>query len=143
MGWIECESFWLFCPTFADVFVRCEAFEGLEATTEVVGGDEVSEVLAKLIMALIIIAFDCRILDGPVHSFDLAIGPRMLRLGRSVFDIGLGASIFEGMRPEFFAVCDRFLDERNGRTTSPWGSELDAIVGKNGMDLVWDSCDQA
>jgi hypothetical protein len=58
VGWIEPESFGLFCPAFADVFVRCEAFEGLEATTEVVGGDEVSEVLAKLIMALIIIAFE-------------------------------------------------------------------------------------
>jgi len=39
---IEGESFGLFCPELADVFVRREAFEGLEPLGEVVGADEVA-----------------------------------------------------------------------------------------------------
>ena len=143
MGRIEPESFGLFCPAFANEFVRCEAFEGLEAATEIVAGDEVSQMLPKLIMAVVVIAFDSRVLDRPVPSLDLAIGPRMFRPGRPVFDIILGAGIFEGMGSEYLAICDCFLDERNGRTTSTWRGELDAIVGKNGVDLIWDSRDQA
>jgi len=38
----------------------------------------------------------------------------MFWLGRSVFDIGPGAGIFEGMGPEYLAICDCFLDKRNG-----------------------------
>ncbi|MEY3234186.1 MAG: hypothetical protein RL230_1457, partial [Pseudomonadota bacterium] len=33
---ILCEPVRLFCPAFADVFVGCEAFEGLEPLGEVV-----------------------------------------------------------------------------------------------------------
>ena len=36
---------------FANEFVGRETFEGLEATAEIVGGDEVSQVLTKLIRA--------------------------------------------------------------------------------------------
>jgi len=113
MGWIESESFGLFCPLFANEFVGRETFEGLEATAEIVGGDEVSQVLTKLIMALVVTAFDGCILDRPVHSLDLAIGPGMFRLGGPVFDIVLGAGIFESMSPEYLAIFDRFLDKRN------------------------------
>lgn len=143
MGWIERESFGLFCPSFANEFVRREAFEGLEAATEIVAGNEVSQMLPKLIMAVVIIAFDGSVLDRPVHALDLSIGPRMFRSGRSMFDIVPSASVFEGMSSEYFAICDCFPDERNGRATSTWRGELDAIVGQNGVDLIWDGRDQA
>ena len=39
-------------PCFADGFVRCEAFEGLEPAFEVVGSDEVAEMLPKLVEAV-------------------------------------------------------------------------------------------
>ena len=45
---IERESFGLFCPDLADVFVRREAFEGLETLGEVVGADEVGQMGTKL-----------------------------------------------------------------------------------------------
>ena len=46
MDWVEDESIRLRCPCLADVFVRCEASEGLEPAAEVVGRDEVGEVAA-------------------------------------------------------------------------------------------------
>jgi hypothetical protein len=38
---VQFESILVFCPDFADVFVRGEAFEGLEPSTVIVGIDEV------------------------------------------------------------------------------------------------------
>jgi hypothetical protein len=49
---------------------------------------------------------------------------------------------FEGMSPEYLAICDRFLDQRNGRAASAWRGELD-VVGENGVDPVGDGRDQA
>lgn len=128
MDRIEPESFGLFCPAFANEFVWCEAFEGLEATTEIVAGDEVSQMLPKLIMTVVIIALDGSVLDRPVHALDLAIGPRMFRPGRSMFDIVLGAGVFEGMGSEYLAICDCFPDERHRRATGTWRGELDAVA---------------
>jgi len=45
---------------------------------------------AQLIMAVVVVSFHRRFLDGSVHPLDLAIGPRMVWLGQPVFDpIGL------------------------------------------------------
>src|ERR1700694_6226495 len=78
MDWIEGETVWFFCPDVADVFVWGEAFQGLEPTAEVVCGDEVGQVGSELVVRLIVIAVDGRLLDGAVHSLDLAICPRMV-----------------------------------------------------------------
>lgn len=43
MDRIESESLRFFCPDFADVFVGCEAYEGLETPGVVVSIDEVGE----------------------------------------------------------------------------------------------------
>lgn len=91
------------------------------------GRAEVGKVLAQLIMALIVEAPDGRILDGPVHPLDLAVGPRVPCLGRPVLDVVRGASIFEGMSPEAFAVCDGLLDQWHGRTAGAGRRELDAL----------------
>lgn len=58
MDWIEFESFGLFCPDFADVFVRRETFESFETSAVVVGVDEVCEVALELTVAVIMIALD-------------------------------------------------------------------------------------
>ena len=72
-------SFWVRCPDFADVFVGREAARGLETTREVVRIQEVREV-AELIVAVVVIPFDCRLLDRTVHPFDLTVRPWMLGL---------------------------------------------------------------
>lgn len=80
------EPFRLGCPLFADEFIGCQAFEGLEPAAEVVCIDEVGEVLPQLRVIVIVEALDGGFLDGPVHSLDLPIGPRMLDLGGAMFD---------------------------------------------------------
>jgi hypothetical protein len=69
---IKCEPLWLRSPEFADELVGRLAFEGLEAA-EIVSGDEVGEVPAELVMALVVEALDGGVLDGTVHPLDHAI----------------------------------------------------------------------
>lgn len=38
----------------------------------------------ELVVALVVEAFDGRLLDGPVHPLDLPVGPRMVRFGEPV-----------------------------------------------------------
>jgi hypothetical protein len=78
---VEFESFWLGSPAFADVFVGCEALQGLQPPSVVVGGDEVGKVSFELIVSIVMVALDGRFLDRAVHALDLAIGPGMLDLG--------------------------------------------------------------
>jgi hypothetical protein len=58
MDWIEPESFRLFCPESADEFVWCEALQGLEASREIIGGDEIRQMPFELLMTVVVIAFD-------------------------------------------------------------------------------------
>jgi hypothetical protein len=64
---------------------RGEAIEGVPPG-EVVGGDEVSEMPNELIVRFVVISFDGRVLDCPVHPLDLSIGPRMIGLGQPMLD---------------------------------------------------------
>jgi hypothetical protein len=113
MGWIEVESGGLFCPDLADVFVGREALQGLQPASEVEGVNEVAEVAAQLIVGLVVEALDRRLLDGPVHPLDLAVGPGVLWLGQAMIDVGLCAGQLEGMGPEQLATLDGQLDLRN------------------------------
>ena len=60
MVWIESEPFRVTGPYAADVFGWRETLEGLEATGEVVGRDEVVEMTAQLVMGVVEEAFDGR-----------------------------------------------------------------------------------
>jgi len=48
--------------------------------------------LAELIVALVVVAFDGCFFQGPVHALDLPVGPRMIGLGQSMLDAVLAAS---------------------------------------------------
>lgn len=41
---------------------------------------------AKLIVAVVVVPLDRGVLDRAVHAFDLAVGPRMVRLCQPVLD---------------------------------------------------------
>ena len=86
MDWVECKSVWVVGPEFADGFVGCEAAKGLESPGEVVGCDEGRQVRFELFVGVIEEAFDGGFLDGPVHPFDLSVGPGMVGLGQTVAD---------------------------------------------------------
>ncbi len=116
------------CPLFADKFVGRQALEGLEPTAEVVGSDEVAQALSQLGMIVIMKAFDSGLLDGPVHSLDLSIGPRVLDLGQAmpdtVFDADPTKDVLESVP-----------------ITSPVG-ELDPVIGQHRMKGVGHRLDQ-
>ena len=87
VDWIEFESLWFDCPSFANELVGCESFENLQSPFEIVRADEIGEMPAELIMAVVVVAFDGRVLDGSVHPFDLTVGPGMVDLGEAVVDV--------------------------------------------------------
>lgn len=104
MDRIEPELFGLDRPSFADELVGCQTFEGLEATTEVVGADKVGEMPFELFMVVVVVALDGGVLDRAVHSFHLTVCPRVLRFGCAMVDAGLGAREFEGVGTEQFSI---------------------------------------
>ena len=98
MDWIERESFRLFCPELADEFVRCEALQGLEASREIIGCDEVRQMRFELLMTVVVIAFDGRFLDRSVHALDLTVRPGVFDLGQPAPDAILPAADVEHVR---------------------------------------------
>lgn len=85
---IYSESLRLGCPDFADVFVRGETLQGLEALAELVSIYEVNKMGFELLVAVVVLAFDGGVLDRSFDAFDLAIYPGMFDLGQPVFEIG-------------------------------------------------------
>ena len=86
MDRIDLESLGLGCPLFGEELIRRQALQSLEPAGEVVGIDEVGEMLAQLCVIVVMEAFDDGFLDGPVHALDLRVGPGMLDLGQAMFD---------------------------------------------------------
>lgn len=95
--WVVHEPGGLFGPGFADGFVGREATQCLQAAGEVVGRHEVGEMPAEFVVALVVEALDGRLLDSAVHALDLAIRPRMPRLGQPMFDVEFCTGELEGM----------------------------------------------
>lgn len=95
IDWIEPEAFGLVCPAFADVFVGCQPVQRLEATPEIVGFDEVLQVLAELIVVVVVEPLDGGLLDRAVHPFDLPVRPGMFHFGEPVLDAVVVADAVE------------------------------------------------
>ena len=133
---VERETFGLFCPESADVFVGGEALEGLQPFGEVVGADEVGEMASELHVRLVVEAFDGRLFDGAVHTLDLAIGPRMPGLGEAVVDTVLGASEFEGVSAEDLTPLEHGVDLGRSPAIAARIGEVRAVVGQDGVDFV-------
>ena len=105
MDWIKIESLRLICPAFADELVGGEALKCLETAAKVVGGDEVVEVPAQLLVVVVVISADCRLLDRAGSSARpasragraLAIDPWVIGLCEAVFDTVFPATHIEHM----------------------------------------------
>ena len=127
---------WFSEPRFADGFVWCEALQGLETSTEVVGGNEVGEVLPELVVAVVVVAFDRRVLDRPVHSLDLTVGPGMPRLCQPMVYVQLGAGELERMAEEALVLCLHLLDIAGRPAIARGVGEVRPIVGEHGVDFI-------
>lgn len=58
-----------------------------EALGKVLSVEEYDEVLSKLGMIVVVISTYGGFLDGAVHAFDLAIGPRVVELGQAAINV--------------------------------------------------------
>jgi len=76
-------------------------------------------------MALVIEAFDRRLLDRAVHPLDLTVGPGVVRFGKSMLDVVRVADHVEA-----------HLTRPGGVTVAWLLCELDAIVGQDRVDPV-------
>ena len=68
------------------------------------------------------VAFDRRLLDRPVHSFDLAVGPGVIDFRQSMFDL-----VF---------ITAPVKDIPGGQFLSGLIAELDTIVCQSHVDLI-------
>jgi hypothetical protein len=60
---------------------------------------EGGEVVPELPVAVVVISPDSGVLESAVHSFDLAVRPRMVGLGETMFDAVLAADAVELVQP--------------------------------------------
>ena len=95
---------------------------------------------AKLVVSLIVEAFDCRLFDSSVHSLDLSVGPRVLGLSETMIDVVLGTGQFKGMATKAFPP----LDHRFNLGWAPCSDgigEVNPIISKNDVDFVGNGFD--
>ena len=85
------------------------------------------QMLLELVMAVVMVSLDSCILDGAVHPFHLAVGPRMIDLGEAMLDAIFATAHGEHVRSEFGgrAIC-----------ISGWQAKLNAVIGQNGMNFI-------
>ena len=98
---------------FADELIGREAFERLETPPEVVGRDEVCQMLCELVVVIVMEAFDGRVFDCAVHAFDLPIRPGVLDLGQSMVDLMLAADAVKDVL-EGINEAPRYVHTLNG-----------------------------
>ncbi len=85
-----------------------------------------------MFVAFVVVALDGGVLDGAVHPFDLAIGPR-IGLGKPVFDAVFAADLIEAVYAHARGPAVAVLRQVG---------ELDAVVREDGVQVVGDGLDQ-
>jgi hypothetical protein len=107
---VESESFGLFCPELANTLEGRQPSQTLKALGKVVGIKKRGEVRTKTAVRLVVEPADCRVLDGPIHPFDLAVGPGVIELGEAVVDAELGACQVKSVGSERLLSGEQLLD---------------------------------
>ena len=92
---------------------------GLQATSEGVGADEVGQMGAALLVAVVVVALERRVPDRAVHPSDMNVGPSVPRLGQAMVDIAAGTGAIEAVGAEGLAGCNRLPDDGGGQATLP------------------------
>ena len=92
--------------------------------------------LLQLFVGGVVEAPDSGFLQRSVHPLDLTVGPWMVRLGQSVLDVVLGASIFEGVGTEDLTAVHGLADQRRRGCDVAGRGEVDAVVGEHCVDPI-------
>jgi hypothetical protein len=91
------------------------------------------EVLLELGMGSVMVAFDRCLLQGAIHAFDLAVDPRVVRLGQPVLDaIGIVKHV-EHVGTPMSGRPDTVLRQIG---------ELDAVIGEHRVDFIGNGFDK-
>ena len=98
--------------------------------------------VAKLRVAVVMIAFDRRILDRAVHPLELSVRPGVSRLGQAMVDIVAGTSKLEAVSSEGLAGRNRLLDDGGGRGDVAGRGEVGAVVGEHRVHPVGHGLDE-
>ena len=111
----------------------------------IVGVDEELEVLPELVVADVMVAFDGGVLDGAVHSLDLAVGPRVVGLGEAVLDAVFTADLVEAVDAHASGPAIP-VAWQVGKLDAPFDClpaavAQDRIVGQDGVQVVWHRLD--
>ena len=106
----EAEALRFFCPLSADELPRGQFLEGLDPPAEVVGGKDMVQGISEPDMIVVVTALDRGFLDWAVHSFSLAIAPRMHRLRQPVLNVETGACRIERMATEYDSFCPHLFN---------------------------------
>lgn len=122
------EEFRVFLPLLTDIPVRRQAAQCIEPSCKIIDHDEGVEMLLQLVMGFVVTGFHGCILQYPVHSFDLAVGPRVIRLREPVVDAVFIADAIKQMH-EGMSVCFAMR-------------KLDAIIGKYSVQVIRYDVDQ-
>lgn len=99
--------------------------------------------VAKPIMAVVMIPPNGCILDRPVHAFDLPVGPWMVRFGQAMVDVVLSTGQNEAMAAEPGLLRNQLLDLGRRPIIASGVSEMGSVVGQHGVDPVRNGVDQA
>ena len=91
-------------------------------------------------MALVVEPLDGGILDGAVHALDLAVRPRVARLGKPMLDIEFGAGELEGMTEEWLLAGQHLFDVLGCPAIACRLGKVRAVVGEHGVDPVGNGC---
>jgi hypothetical protein len=124
---IDNKSFWLWRRRLADILVGREAFEHFEPSCKILSCDIVFEMYAQLFMIIVVVPLDCGIFDFSVHSLDLTTSTLLVGFGQPMPDPVRVTDHVKTHRPRMCCVSVLGLL-----------GELDAIVGEDGVDVMWD-----
>lgn len=108
--------------------------EGFEAFGEIVRGDEVLQVCAELLVIVVVVSLHGGFFDGPIHAFDLPVGPGMIGFGEAVIDAVQKTDSVKRVTAEARRGSLAVL----GRV-----GELDAVIGEHYVNSIRDGCDQS
>lgn len=87
----------------------------------------------ELVVGVVEVSLHGSVFDGSVHALDLAIGPKMVGYSKPVLDSADIASAVEGVAAKTCGWSLPVLRQVG---------ELDAVIGKHGVDAVWNRFDE-
>ena len=97
-----------------------------ETVRVVVGIEEIAEVRAEVVMAIVVIPFYGRVFNRAVHALGLSVRPRVVWLGQAMLNAICSANDVKPHGPGI-----------GGVPVAGLLTKLDAVVRKDCVHLVW------